>query len=37
LRVEVPHLGGLIVVVVLVAHLWCLLSKLNNILNAFVE
>jgi hypothetical protein len=35
--VEVPHLGGLIAVVVLIAHLWCLCSKLNNIPNAFVE
>jgi hypothetical protein len=37
LRVEVPHLGGLIGVVDLIAHLWCLRSKLNNIPNAFVE
>jgi hypothetical protein len=37
LGVDVPHLGGLIGVVVLVAHLWCLRSKLNNIPNAFVE
>jgi hypothetical protein len=37
LRVEVPHLGGLIGVVVLIAHLWCLRSKLNNIPNAFME
>ena len=37
LGVEVPHLGGLIGVVVLVAHLWYLRSKLNNIPNAFVE
>jgi hypothetical protein len=37
LGVEVPHLGGLIRVVVLVAHLWYLRSKLNNIPNAFVE
>jgi hypothetical protein len=37
LGVEVPHLGGLIGVVVLVTHLWCLGSKLNNIPNAFVE
>jgi hypothetical protein len=37
LRVEVPHLGGLIGVIVLMAHLWWLRSKLNNIPNAFVE
>jgi hypothetical protein len=37
LGVEVPHLGGLIGVVVLIAHLWCLRSKLNNIPNAFME
>jgi hypothetical protein len=36
LGVEVPHLGGFIKVVVLVAHLWCLRSKLNNIPNAFM-
>jgi hypothetical protein len=34
---EVPYLGGLIGVVVLVAHLWCLRSKLNNIPYAFVS
>jgi hypothetical protein len=32
-----PNLGGLIRVIVLVARLWCLRSKLNNISNAFVE
>jgi hypothetical protein len=37
LGVEVPYLGGLIGVVVLVAHLWCLRSKLNNIPNTFME
>jgi hypothetical protein len=37
LGVEVAHLGGLIGVVVLITHLWFLRSKLNNILNAFVE
>jgi hypothetical protein len=37
LGVEVPHLGGLIEVVVLVAHLWCMRSKLNNIPNTFME
>jgi hypothetical protein len=37
LRVEVPNLGGLIRVVVLVPHLWCLHSKLNNIPNTFME
>jgi hypothetical protein len=31
LGVEVPYLGGLIRVVILVAHLWYLRSKLNNI------
>jgi hypothetical protein len=30
-------LGSLIGVVVLVAHLWCLRFKLNNIPYAFVE
>jgi hypothetical protein len=35
LGVEVPHLGGLNRVVVLVAHLWCLRSKLNNSSNSF--
>jgi hypothetical protein len=37
LGVEVPNLGGLIRVVVLVPYLWCLRSKLNNIPNTFVE
>jgi hypothetical protein len=37
LGVEVPHLGGLIGVIVLITHLWCLCSKLNNIPNAFME
>jgi hypothetical protein len=37
LGVEVPYLDGLIRVVFLVAHLWCLCSKLNNISNIFVE
>jgi hypothetical protein len=37
LGVEVPHLSSLIGVVVLIACLWCLRSKLNNIPNAFVE
>jgi hypothetical protein len=37
LGVEVPYLGGLIGVVVLVAHLWYLRSKLNNIPYAFME
>jgi hypothetical protein len=37
LGVEVPNLGGLIGVIVLVAHLWCLRSKLNNIPYALVE
>jgi hypothetical protein len=37
LGVEVPYLGGLIGVIVLVARLWCLRSKLNNILNTLVE
>jgi hypothetical protein len=35
--IEVPYLGGLIGVVVLIAHLWCLRSKLNNIPYTFVE
>jgi hypothetical protein len=37
LGVKMPNLGSLIRVVVLVAHLWCLRSKLNNISYAFVE
>jgi hypothetical protein len=37
LGVKMPNLGGLIRVIVLAAHLWCLRSKLNNILYAFVE
>jgi hypothetical protein len=37
LGVEVPYLGSLIRVVVLVAHLWCMRSKLNNIPYAFME
>jgi hypothetical protein len=37
LRVEVPHLGVLIGVVILIALLRCLRSKLNNIPNTFVE
>jgi hypothetical protein len=37
LGVEVPYLGSLIGVVVLVAHLWCMRSKFNNISNTFVE
>jgi hypothetical protein len=31
------YLGGLIGVTILVAHMWCLRSKLNNIPYAFVE
>ena len=37
LGVEMPYLGGLVRVVVLVPHLRCLRSKLNNIPNTFVE
>jgi hypothetical protein len=37
LGTKVPYLGSLIEVVVLVAHLGCLRSKLNNISYAFVE
>jgi hypothetical protein len=37
LGIRMHYLGGLIGVVVLVAHLWCLRSKLNNIPYAFVE
>jgi hypothetical protein len=37
LGVELPHLGGLIRVVVLITYLWRLHSKLNNMPNAFVE
>jgi hypothetical protein len=37
LGIKVPYLGGLIEVIVLIAHLWCLRSKLNNITYAFVK
>jgi hypothetical protein len=37
LGIKVPYLGSLIGVVVLIAHLWCLHSKLNNIPYTFVE
>jgi hypothetical protein len=37
LGVKMPNLGSLVRVIVLVAHLWCLRSKLNNIPNAFME
>jgi hypothetical protein len=37
LGVEMSKLGGLVRVIILVAHLWCLRSKLNNISNTFVE
>jgi hypothetical protein len=37
LGIKVPYLGGLIGVIVLIAHLWCLHSKLNNIPYTFVE
>jgi hypothetical protein len=37
LGVEVPYLGDLIGVIVLVTHLWCLRSKFNNISYTFVE
>jgi hypothetical protein len=37
LGIKMSNLGGLIRVVVLIAHLWCLRSKLNNIPYAFVE
>jgi hypothetical protein len=37
LGIKVPYLSGIIGVIILVAHLWCLCSKLNNILYAFVE
>jgi hypothetical protein len=37
LEVEVLYLGGLIGIVILVACLWCLRSKLNNILNTFMK
>jgi hypothetical protein len=37
LGVEVPHLCGLIGVIVIISHLWCLRSKLNNIPISFVE
>jgi hypothetical protein len=37
LRVKMPYLGGLFGVVVLVTHMWCLCSKLNNIPYAFVK
>jgi hypothetical protein len=37
LEIKMPNLGGLVRVVILVAYLWCLRSKLNNIPNTFVE
>jgi hypothetical protein len=37
LGIEVPHLCGLIRVVVLITDLWCLHSKFYNIPYAFVE
>jgi hypothetical protein len=37
LGIKMPNLGGLIRFIVLIAHLWCLRSKLNNIPNAFME
>jgi hypothetical protein len=37
LGIKMPYLGSLIGVIILVAHLWCLRSKLNNITYAFVE
>jgi hypothetical protein len=37
LGVKMPYLGGLIGVIILVAYLWCLRSKLNNISYDFVE
>jgi hypothetical protein len=36
LGIKMPYLGGLIGVVILVTHLWCLHSKLNNIPYTFV-
>jgi hypothetical protein len=37
LGIKMPYLGGLIGVIVVVTHMWCLRSKLNNIPYAFVE
>jgi hypothetical protein len=37
LGIKMPYLGGLIGVIILVAHLWFLRSKVNNIPYAFVE
>jgi hypothetical protein len=37
LGIKMPYLGGLIGVIILVVHLWCLRSKLNDILYAFME
>jgi hypothetical protein len=37
LGIKVPCLGSLIGVIVLVSHMWCLRSKLNNISYAFTE
>jgi hypothetical protein len=37
LGIKMPNLGGLVRVIILVAHLWCLRSKLNNIPYDFVE
>jgi hypothetical protein len=36
LGIKIPYLGGLIGVIFLVAHLWCLCSKLNYIPYAFM-
>jgi hypothetical protein len=37
LGIKMPYLEGLIRVIILIAHLWCVRSKLNNIPYAFVE
>jgi hypothetical protein len=37
LGIKMPYLGGLIRVIVLVAHQWCLRSKLNNNPYTFME
>jgi hypothetical protein len=37
LGIKMPYLGGIIRVIILITHLWCLRSKLNDIPYAFVE
>ena len=37
LGIKIPYLGGVIGVIILIAHLWCQRSKLNNISYDFME